>query len=64
VSLDTLKLLTSAGEHRLSFVFVSACFSRLAGQAFAEAGVPHVVCCEVDAQVADSAALAFTKVGE
>lgn len=44
VSLDLLQSLCGAGEHRLEFVFVSACFSRLAGQAFAEAGVAHVVC--------------------
>jgi hypothetical protein len=61
VNMDTLRSLCAAGERQLEFVFVSACFSRLAGQAFQEAGVPHVVCVNVDAQLADSAALAFTK---
>jgi len=61
VSLATLRSLCAAGEHKLEFVFVSACFSRLAGQAFLDAGVPHVVCVNVDAQVMDSAALAFQK---
>lgn len=42
------------------FVFVSACHSLLAGQTFVKAGVPHVVCCKHEAQIIDSAALAFT----
>lgn len=62
VSLETLRSLCAAGGNHLEFVFVSACYSRLTGQAFAEAGVPHVVCLNVDAQLMDSAALAFTKV--
>ena len=40
-----------AGGMRLNFVFVSACFSRKAGEAFASAGVPHVVCVSIDAKV-------------
>jgi hypothetical protein len=33
----------------------------LAGQAFVDAGVPHVVCINLEATITDSAALAFTK---
>ena len=37
------KLLQAGGDTQLQFVFVSACFSEAAAQAFVEAGVPHVV---------------------
>ena len=43
------------------FVFVSACHSGLAGETFASAGVPHVVCCQQESELKDSAALAFTR---
>jgi hypothetical protein len=43
------------------FVFVSACYSGLAGEAFASAGVPHVVCCQQEYELKDAAALAFTR---
>ena len=43
------------------FVFVSACHSLLAGETFVRAGVPHVVCCQQESQLMDSAALAFTR---
>jgi len=39
-----------AGDSRLELVFVSACHSRSAGEAFLQAGVPHVVCCQRDDQ--------------
>lgn len=55
VSVETLRSLCAAGEHQLQLVTVSSCFSKYAGQAFAEAGVPHVVCVHVEAQLADSA---------
>eukprot|EP00592_Proboscia_alata_P003201 CAMPEP_0194375938 /NCGR_PEP_ID=MMETSP0174-20130528/24497_1 /TAXON_ID=216777 /ORGANISM="Proboscia alata, Strain PI-D3" /LENGTH=2279 /DNA_ID=CAMNT_0039156461 /DNA_START=633 /DNA_END=7472 /DNA_ORIENTATION=+ len=48
-------------EPPFRFVFVSACYSFLTGEAFVDAGVPHVVCCQQEAQLADSAALAFTR---
>lgn len=35
----------------LQFVFVSACHSLNTGQAFVDAGVPHVVCCKIDEMV-------------
>lgn len=43
------------------FVFVSACHSKLAGETFVNAGVPHVVCCQQESQLMDSAALVFTR---
>lgn len=43
------------------FVFVSACYSGLAGETFASAGVPHVVCCQQEYELKDNAALAFTR---
>jgi Peptidase family C25 len=51
ISVDALKNLVTAGGLTLDFVFVSACHSRNTGEAFAEAGVPHVVCCKIDAKV-------------
>ena len=51
-----------AGRRNLDFVFVSACFSRSTGDAFVQAGVPHVVCCQDDSQLADSTAIEFTRV--
>lgn len=42
-------------------VFVSACHSFLTGQTFVNAGVPHVVCCQLESELMDSAALAFTR---
>ncbi|GMH60056.1 hypothetical protein TrLO_g2216 [Triparma laevis f. longispina] len=63
ISPEELKQLCGAGsseEGRVQFVFVSACYSRVAGQAFIEAGVNHVVCCQQDL-LQDSAALAFTR---
>eukprot|EP00547_Thalassionema_nitzschioides_P009855 CAMPEP_0194222090 /NCGR_PEP_ID=MMETSP0156-20130528/32107_1 /TAXON_ID=33649 /ORGANISM="Thalassionema nitzschioides, Strain L26-B" /LENGTH=1069 /DNA_ID=CAMNT_0038952733 /DNA_START=10 /DNA_END=3216 /DNA_ORIENTATION=- len=47
---EKLKDWISAGGDNLLFVFVSACHSRSAGEAFLEAGVKHVVCCEQDDQ--------------
>jgi hypothetical protein len=44
-------LLKAGGGLKLDFVFVSACHSRKIGEAFIEAGVPHVVCVTVEAMV-------------
>eukprot|EP00936_MAST-01D_sp_MAST-1D-sp1_P000986 g986.t1 len=52
---------SDTGCHGVHFVFVSACYSRHAGEAFVAAGVPHVICARVDAQLQDTAALAFTQ---
>ena len=46
-------------DNKLDFVFVSACKSLAAGQAFAEAGVRHVVC--LQKEVGDSVAVAFAR---
>ena len=40
---------------------MSACFSERAGEAFVEAGVPHVVCVNVTDALLDSAAITFTR---
>ena len=47
------------GSSATKLVFVGACHSRKAGQAFADAGVPHVVA--VERMVRDTAALIFTR---
>ena len=63
VNVQELRTLCSAGSTEstnVEFVFVSACYSKLAGDAFVEAGVKHVVCCQQDL-LQDSAALAFTR---
>ena len=49
------------GDVPFRFVFVSACYSGLAGETFASAGVPHVVCCRQEFELKDAAALAFTR---
>lgn len=52
----------TASSSKLRFVFVSACHSRSAGDAFCDAGIAHVVCCEQDAQVLNNtAAMIFTR---
>lgn len=61
VKVETLKDLCVAGGSKLEFVFVSACHSKLAGEAFAAAGVPHVVCVKLDARLLDQAANEFTR---
>lgn len=63
-TVDQLKALLSGGvanEPPFQFVFVSACHSALAGKTFAELGVPHVVCCQQEAQLMDSSALIFSR---
>ena len=65
LEVDQLKDLILAGSENgrppFNFVFVSACHSFLAGQTFVDAGVPHVVCCQQEAQLMDNAALSFTR---
>lgn len=65
LEVDQLKHLILAGSESgrppFNFVFVSACHSFLAGQTFVDAGVPHVVCCQQEAQLMDNAALSFTR---
>jgi hypothetical protein len=54
-------LIERNGAAPFRFVFVSACFSYLAGETFVSAGVPHVVCCQQESELKDTAALAFTR---
>lgn len=60
---DNIKSLIAGreGGPPFRFVFVSACYSGLAGETFASAGVPHVVCCKQQFELKDTAALAFTR---
>jgi hypothetical protein len=58
---DIKNLIESEGGAPFQFVFVSACHSGLAGETFASAGVPHVVCCQQEYELKDAAALAFTR---
>mmetsp|Transcript_29927 Transcript_29927/g.56157 ORF Transcript_29927/g.56157 Transcript_29927/m.56157 type:complete len:480 (+) Transcript_29927:159-1598(+) len=55
-----LKRLVSVGGGNLKVVFVSACHSKEAGQAFIDSGVPHVICSRTDA-LQDLAAVEFSK---
>jgi len=58
---DIKELILRDGVAPFKFVFVSACHSGLAGETFASAGVPHVVCCKQESELKDTAALAFTR---
>lgn len=58
---DIRRLIVREGAAPFKFVFVSACHSGLAGETFASAGVPHVVCCQQEFELKDTAALAFTR---
>jgi len=58
---DIKELIVRDGAAPFKFVFVSACHSGLAGETFASAGVPHVVCCQQEQELKDTAALAFTR---
>lgn len=48
---ENLKRWIQKDGRELQFVFVSACNSQSIGQAFVDAGVPHVVCCKEDAKL-------------
>ena len=62
VRVPALKKLLQAGSlASLRFVFVSACFSEAAAQAFVDAGVPHVIAVRLTTRVSDDAAHAFTR---
>ena len=51
-----------SGGHKLDFVFVSACHSRPAGDAFLDAGVEHVICSEQKEQTLNNlAAIVFAR---
>jgi hypothetical protein len=59
---DELKEWITLGGQNLQFVFVSACHSSFIGQAFIDAGVPHVVCCRHDTTILETAAVEFEKI--
>lgn len=48
-------------RNKPSLVFVSACYSKRAGEAFVNAGVDHVVAVEADTVLHDAAAAVFTR---
>lgn len=48
---EHLKKWVQLGGRELQFVFVSACYSQSIGQAFVDAGVPHVICSREDAKL-------------
>lgn len=50
--MDRLKNLFQAGGVRTQLAFISSCSSELSGNAFVEAGVPHVVAVKVKEAVA------------
>lgn len=57
-----LKNLFAAGGARgVQCIFVSACHSRKAGEAFVTAGVPHVVAVRLETPVYDDAARSFAR---
>ena len=58
---DMISSNAQRGAAPFQFVFVSACHSLLAGKSFVAAGVPHVVCCQQESELMDSAARAFTR---
>jgi hypothetical protein len=49
------------GGNELQFVFISACYSAAAANAFVEAGVPHVIAVQESVQVSDTSALAYAR---
>merc|ERR1711871_517139 len=62
VEVDALRELFAAGGHSdIQLVFVSACRSQYAAEAFTRVGVPHVVALKSESQVTDVAARSFTR---
>ena len=62
VDVKTLKDLCCTNDdstRELQLVFVSACYSRVTGQAFIDAGIKHVCCVNVEAKILDKAAISF-----
>lgn len=56
-----LLLRKQGGAKGVQFVFVSACESEESGNAFVQAGVPHVVAIRSGSQLADTSAIRFMK---
>lgn len=61
LQVEDLRELMALGEGDLQFVFVSACYSRAAGEAFVKAGVPHVLCCQQDEELMDVSTVEFAR---
>eukprot|EP00537_Pseudo-nitzschia_pungens_P004634 CAMPEP_0172374930 /NCGR_PEP_ID=MMETSP1060-20121228/58377_1 /TAXON_ID=37318 /ORGANISM="Pseudo-nitzschia pungens, Strain cf. cingulata" /LENGTH=1613 /DNA_ID=CAMNT_0013101809 /DNA_START=228 /DNA_END=5069 /DNA_ORIENTATION=+ len=61
ISFENLEELVSSGGGILQVVFVSSCHALAVGQAFIDAGVPHVVCCQREAAFRDPIATEFAK---
>ncbi|CAM9719867.1 unnamed protein product [Scytosiphon promiscuus] len=59
LKVEPLKKLFQAGGVRTELVFISSCSSELTGNAFVEAGVPHVVAVKREESVTDQAAQLF-----
>ncbi len=61
LGVDALRglLVAGGGVTGVRFAFVSACHSQAAGEAFAAAGVPHVVAVQQDKRVSDHASRLF-----
>jgi hypothetical protein len=57
---DDLKRYVSQGGGNLQLAVVSACHSRDTGEAFVKAGIPHVVCCQLEEQLLDASARVFS----
>ena len=67
VNVKTLKELCCTNDdstRELQLVFVSACYSRVTGQAFIDAGIKHVCCVNVEAKILDKAAISFQYVAD
>jgi len=61
VAVNRLPKYVSAGGGSIEFVFIFACYSFAAGEAFLKAGARHVVCCSEDDKLADAAAIVFCR---
>jgi hypothetical protein len=59
---DGLSKLLSASGLNLQVVFVSSCHALSMGEAFVNAGVPHVVCCEREESFRDPVASEFAQI--
>ena len=58
---DLIRRVCEDEDQRIEFVFASACHSEHVGQAFIEAGIPHVVAVKKKWEVTDEAAACFTR---
>jgi serine/threonine protein kinase len=61
VDSEALKGLFSGGQRDPMVVFISACHSEWVGRQLVDQNVRHVVCCDVDERLLDTAAHEFTR---